>query len=265
MELDLSKVQGSLSGPKRPHDRVDFASMKQDFNKCLTNKVGFKGFGLAEEDTKRSAKFTFQGKEYDFNHGSVVIAAITSCTNTSNPDVMLAAGMLAKNAVERGLSVAPYIKTSLSPGSHVVTEYFEKAGVNTYLDQLGFTTTGYGCMTCIGNSGEIPDEVQNCIIENDLIASAVLSGNRNFEGRVHPHTRANYLASPPLVVAYALAGSVDHDFEKDPIGKDKDGKDVFLREIWPTREEVAAVTGGAVTREQFTATYENILDGSKMW
>ena len=218
MELDLSKVQGSLSGPKRPHDRVDFASMKQDFNKCLTNKVGFKGFGLTEEDTKRSAKFTYQGKEYDFNHGSVVIAAITSCTNTSNPDVMLAAGMLAKNAVERGLTVAPYIKTSLSPGSHVVTEYFEKAGVNTYLDQLGFTTTGYGCMTCIGNSGEIPDEVQNCIIDNDLIASAVLSGNRNFEGRVHPHTRANYLASPPLVVAYALAGSVDHDFEKDPIG-----------------------------------------------
>lgn len=239
--------------------------MKQDFNKCLTNKVGFKGFGLTEEDTKRSAKFTYQGKEYDFNHGSVVIAAITSCTNTSNPDVMLAAGMLAKNAVERGLSVAPYIKTSLSPGSHVVTEYFEKAGVNTYLDQLGFTTTGYGCMTCIGNSGEIPDEVQNCVIDNDLIASAVLSGNRNFEGRVHPHTRANYLASPPLVVAYALAGSVDHDFEKDPIGKDKDGKDVFLREIWPTREEVQAVTGKSVTREQFTATYENILDGSKMW
>ena len=214
MELDLSTVQGSLSGPKRPHDRVDFAGMKSDFNKCLTNKVGFKGFGLSEAESKKSAKFNYDGKSYDFNHGTLVIAAITSCTNTSNPDVMLAAGLLAKNAVEKGLSVAPYIKTSLSPGSHVVTDYFEKAGVTKYLDQLGFATTGYGCMTCIGNSGEIPDEVQNCIIDNDMVASAVLSGNRNFEGRVHPHTRANYLASPPLVVAYALAGSVDFDFEK---------------------------------------------------
>lgn len=178
---------------------------------------------------------------------------------------MLAAGMLAKNAVEKGLSVAPYIKTSLSPGSHVVTDYFEQAGVDKYLDQLGFTTTGYGCMTCIGNSGEIPDEVQDCLINNDMIASAVLSGNRNFEGRVHPHTRANYLASPPLVVAYAIAGTVDHDFEKQPLGKGKDGKDVFLRDIWPTREQVAEMTKGAVTREMFTATYENILEGSKMW
>jgi aconitate hydratase len=149
---------------------------------------------------------------------------------------MLAAGLLAKNAVEKGLSVKPYIKTSLSPGSHVVTEYFKVAGVDKYLDQLGFTTAGYGCMTCIGNSGEIPDEVQNTIIKNDLVAAAVLSGNRNFEGRVHPHTRANYLASPPLVVAYALAGTVDFDFEKQPLGKDKSGKDVFLKEIWPSRE-----------------------------
>lgn len=239
--------------------------MKNDFNTCLTNKVGFKGFGLTEQDTKRSASFNYQGKDYQFNHGSVVIAAITSCTNTSNPDVMLAAGLLAKNAIAKGLSVAPYIKTSLSPGSHVVTEYFEQAGVQEYLDQLGFTTTGYGCMTCIGNSGEIPDEVQNCIIDNDLVASAVLSGNRNFEGRVHPHTRANYLASPPLVVAYALAGSVDFDFENTPLGNDQQGNPVFLREIWPTREEVSTVTNGVITPEMFTSTYSNILNGSEMW
>lgn len=159
MHLDLASVEPALSGPKRPHDRVDFSNMKKDFTTCLTNKVGFKGFGLTEADTKKSATFTFKGKDYEFNHGTVVIAAITSCTNTSNPDVMLAAGLLAKKAVERGLSVKPYIKTSLSPGSHVVTEYFKVAGVDKYLDQLGFTTAGYGCMTCIGNSGEIPDEV----------------------------------------------------------------------------------------------------------
>lgn len=195
----------------------------------------------------------------------MVIAAITSCTNTSNPDVMLAAGLLAKKAVERGLSVKPYIKTSLSPGSHVVTEYFKIAGVDKYLDLLGFTTAGYGCMTCIGNSGEIPDEVQNTIIKNDLVASAVLSGNRNFEGRVHPYTRANYLASPPLVVAYALAGTVDFDFEKQPLGKDKFGKDVFLKELWPSREEIEKVTGKSITSEMFKSTYSNILKGSTMW
>lgn len=218
MELDLSRVQGSLSGPKRPHDRVDFANMKKDFNTCMTNDIGFKGFGLKGDETKRSAKFEYEGKEYTFNHGDVVISAITSCTNTSNPDVMLAAGLLAKNAVLKGLNTKPYIKKSLSPGSHVVSEYYKLAGVDTYLDQLGYSTTGYGCMTCIGNSGEIPEAVQDCIVDNDLIAAAVLSGNRNFEGRVHPHTRANYLASPPLVVAYALAGSVDFDFETTPLG-----------------------------------------------
>ena len=178
---------------------------------------------------------------------------------------MLAAGLLAKNAIEKGLSVKPYVKTSLSPGSHVVTQYYEKAGVQSYLDQLGFTTTGYGCMTCIGNSGEIADEVQNCIIDNDLIASAVLSGNRNFEGRVHPHTRANYLASPPLVVAYALAGTVNFDFEAQPLGQDTSGNDVFLRDIWPSRDQVSAVTGSVVNAEMFKKTYDNILDGSQMW
>jgi aconitate hydratase len=221
MHLDLTSVEPTLSGPKRPHDRVSFANMKKDFNSCMTNKVGFKGFGYQEADTKRTQKFTYEGKEYEFNHGDVVIAAITSCTNTSNPDVMLAAGLLAKNAVEKGLTTKPYIKKSLSPGSHVVTEYYKIAGVEKYMDQLGFTTAGYGCMTCIGNSGEIPDAVQNAIIEGNMVAAAVLSGNRNFEGRVHPHTRANYLASPPLVVAYALAGSVNFDFETQPLGNDK--------------------------------------------
>jgi aconitate hydratase len=265
MHLDLASVQGSLAGPKRPHDRVDFANMKKDFTTCMTNKVGFKGFGMSESDCKRSAKFQYEGKEYTFNHGDIVIAAITSCTNTSNPDVMLAAGLLAKNAVEAGLSTKPYIKKSLSPGSHVVSEYYKIAGVDGYLDKLGFTTAGYGCMTCIGNSGEIPDAVQNAIVENDLVAGAVLSGNRNFEGRVHPHTRANYLASPPLVVAYALAGSVDFDFETTPLGKGTNGKDVFLKDIWPSRDQVSAVTNGVIKPEMFTATYNNILKGSQMW
>lgn len=178
---------------------------------------------------------------------------------------MLAAGLLAKNAIEKGLSIKPYIKASLSPGSHVVTQYFKKAGVDKYLDQLGFTTAGYGCMTCIGNSGEIPDEVQNTIIQNDLVAAAVLSGNRNFEGRVHPHTRANYLASPPLVVAYALAGNVNFDFETEPLGKDKQGNDVFLRDIWPSRDQVLETTGNSINAEQFKDTYSTILKGSKMW
>jgi aconitate hydratase len=265
MELDLSTVQGSLSGPKRPHDRVSFSNMKADFNQCLTNKIGFKGFGLEQQETSKSVKIDYEGKEYELNQGSVVICAITSCTNTSNPDVMLAAGMLAKNAIKKGIKPNPYIKCSLSPGSHVVTQYFEKAGVQSYLDEMGFTTAGYGCMTCIGNSGEIPDVVQNAIIDNDLVASAVLSGNRNFEGRVHPHTRANYLASPPLVIAYALAGSVDFDFEATPLGQDQDGNDVFLRDIWPSREEVSAVTGKSVDPAMFKETYDNILKGSKMW
>ena len=265
MHLDLASVEPALSGPKRPHDRVDFSNMKKDFTTCLTNKVGFKGFGLAQADTKKSAKFNYQGKEYEFKHGDVVITAITSCTNTSNPDVMIAAGLLARNAVQKGLTKKPYIKASLSPGSHVVTEYFKKAGVDKYLDQLGFTTAGYGCLTCIGNSGDIPKEVEDCIVQNDLVAAAVLSGNRNFEGRVHPNTRANYLASPPLVVAYALSGSVDFDFETQPLGKDNNGKDVFLRDIWPTREEILSVSGSSITPKMFKDTYNTILKGSKMW
>ena len=251
MELDLASVKPSLSGPKRPHDKVDMDNMKSDFNACLSNAVGFKGFGLQQEQLAASTTFTYQGQEYTLKHGSVVIAAITSCTNTSNPSVMLQAGLLAKKAVERGLKTNPYIWTSLSPGSGVVTKYFENAGVNTYLDQLGFTTAGYGCMTCIGNSGTLPQEVIDAINENDLVAAAVLSGNRNFEGRVSPNTRANYLASPPLVVAYALAGTVDIDFDSTPVGTDSEGKPVMLSEIWPTRDEVEAVVSQVVTPALF--------------
>ena len=265
MNLDLGSVEPSLSGPKRPHDRVGMSSLPTEFRAGLTAKVGFKGFGLPESESKKSVKINFKGKDYTLGHGSVVIAAITSCTNTSNPDVMLAAGMVAKAAVAKGLSVNPYIKTTLSPGSGVVKDYFAAAGVQDAFDALGFTIAGYGCMTCIGNSGEIPSEVQDAIIDNDLVASAVLSGNRNFEGRVHPQTRANYLASPPLVVAYALAGRCDIDFKTEPIGKGSDGKDVFLSDIWPTREEVQAVTGKCINPAMFTKNYSTILDGSEMW
>jgi len=265
INLDLGSVQPSLSGPKRPHDRVDMASLPKDFKSGLTAKVGFKGYGLDAKDTNKPVKINYEGTEYELNHGSVVIAAITSCTNTSNPDVMLAAGLLAKNAVAKGLKVNPYIKTTLSPGSGVVKDYFHHAGVQDALDKLGFTIAGYGCMTCIGNSGEIPAAVQDAIIDNDLVASAVLSGNRNFEGRVHPQTRANYLASPPLVVAYALAGRCDIDFETEPIGKGSDGKDVFLKDIWPSRDEVQKVATTVIKPEMFTANYDTILNGSEMW
>jgi aconitate hydratase len=265
MELDLASIQPSLSGPKRPHDRVDMTKLPADFKSGLTAKVGFKGYGLDTKDVSKSVKINFEGKDYNLGHGSVVIAAITSCTNTSNPDVMLAAGLVAKNAVAKGLKVLPYIKTTLSPGSGVVKEYFALAGVQDALDKLGFTIAGYGCMTCIGNSGEIPAVVQDAIINHDLVASAVLSGNRNFEGRVHPYTRANYLASPPLVVAYALAGRCDIDFETEPIGQDTEGKDVFLRDIWPSREEIQKLAASSLNPKQFVDNYDTILNGSEMW
>ena len=265
MDLDLASIQPSLSGPKRPHDRVDMAKLPADFKAGLTAKVGFKGFGLDAKEAEKKVKINYEGKDYELTHGSLVIAAITSCTNTSNPDVMLAAGLVAKNAVAKGLKVKPYIKTTLSPGSGVVKDYFENAGVQDALDSLGFTIAGYGCMTCIGNSGEIPTPVQDAIIDHDLVASAVLSGNRNFEGRVHPQTRANYLASPPLVVAYALAGRCDIDFEKEPIGTGSDGKEVFLKDIWPSREEVQKVTNTVIKPEMFRKNYDTILNGSEMW
>lgn len=265
MELDLSTVKPCLAGPKRPHDRVELANMKTDFNACLSNPVGFKGYNIAEDKLASTSKFTHEGHEYELSHGSVVIAAITSCTNTSNPDVMLAAGILAKNAVEKGLKVKPYIKTSLSPGSGVVTRYFELAGVTPYLDKLGFTLAGYGCMTCIGNSGELLDVVSEAITKDDIVASAVLSGNRNFEGRVHPLTRANYLASPPLVVAYALAGTTNIDFETEPIGTDPAGNAVFLRDIWPSRNDVQKITNSVIKPEMFKEIYNRIALGTERW
>ncbi|KOX73090.1 Cytoplasmic aconitate hydratase, partial [Melipona quadrifasciata] len=263
--LDLGTIVSSVSGPKRPHDRVSIVNMKADFRKCLTNKIGFKGYGLSPEKVDAVGMFEHGGKDYKLRHGSVVIAAITSCTNTSNPSVMLGAGLLAKNAIEAGLSVAPYIKTSLSPGSGVVTYYLEESGVIPYLTKLGFDVVGYGCMTCIGNSGPLPDVIVETIEKNDLICCGVLSGNRNFEGRIHPHTRANYLASPLLVIAYAIAGTVDIDFEKEPLGRRLDGTSVYLQDIWPTRSEIQAVEQKYVIPAMFTKVYSKIEKGSPSW
>ncbi|KAI4325086.1 hypothetical protein MLD38_030513 [Melastoma candidum] len=265
LELNLSEVEPCISGPKRPHDRVPLKDMKADWQSCLDNKVGFKGFAVPKEAQDKSAKFSFHGQPAELKHGSVVIAAITSCTNTSNPSVMLGAGLVAKKACELGLQVKPWIKTSLAPGSGVVTKYLQQSGLQKYLDQQGFNIVGYGCTTCIGNSGELDESVAAAITENDILASAVLSGNRNFEGRVHPLTRANYLASPPLVVAYALAGTVDIDFEKEPIGTGKDGKSIYFRDIWPSTEEVAEAVQSSVLPDMFKSTYKAITKGNPMW
>ncbi|KAK3413747.1 hypothetical protein EUGRSUZ_I02307 [Eucalyptus grandis] len=265
LELDLKDVEPCISGPKRPHDRVPLKEMKADWHACLDNRVGFKGFAVPKESQGKVAEFTFNGTPAQLRHGDVVIAAITSCTNTSNPSVMLGAALVARKACELGLEVKPWIKTSLAPGSGVVTKYLQKSGLQTYLNQLGFNIVGYGCTTCIGNSGDIDESVASAITENDLVAAAVLSGNRNFEGRVHPLTRANYLASPPLVVAYALAGTVDIDFETEPIGEGKDGRKVYLRDIWPSNEEVATVVQSNVLPDMFMATYEAITKGNPMW
>ncbi|KAM3955081.1 LOW QUALITY PROTEIN: cytoplasmic aconitate hydratase [Aphomia sociella] len=265
VELDLATVVTSVSGPKRPQDRVSVSVMKKDFQECLTNKVGFKGYGVSPAQLSASGSFTFSdGNTYTITHGSVIIAAITSCTNTSNPSVMLGAGLLAKKAVENGLKVLPFIKTSLSPGSGVVTYYLRESGVIPYLEKLGFDIVGYGCMTCIGNSGPIDDNIANTIEKNELVCCGVLSGNRNFEGRIHPNTRANYLASP-LVIAYALAGTVDIDFEKQPLGNRADGTPVFLRDIWPTRSEIQAVENQYVIPGMFKEVYGKIELGSRSW
>lgn len=265
VELDLETVVPSLSGPKRPQDRVAVSIMKQDFEECLANKAGFKGFGVAPDKISTAIPFVFEGQEYVLNHGSVVLAAITSCTNTSNPSVMLGAGLLAKKAVEKGLSVKPFIKTSLSPGSGVVTYYLRESGVTPFLEKLGFNIVGYGCMTCIGNSGPLPETVTDAIEKGDLVAAGILSGNRNFEGRVHPFTRANYLASPLLVVAYALAGTVCIDFETEPLGMGSDGNDVFLRDIWPSREEIQTVEQQYVIPSMFNEVYSKIQSGASSW
>jgi len=265
IELDLNTIVPSVSGPKRPHDRVAVSEMPKDFAACLTNPVGFKGFALSDDELKTSANFTYNGVQHTLNHGDVVIAAITSCTNTSNPSVMIGAGLLAKNAVEKGLTTKDYIKTSLAPGSGVVTQYFEKSGLLPFLEQLGFATVGYGCTSCIGNSGDLVPEVAEAISKTDVVATAVLSGNRNFEGRVHALTRANYLASPPLVVAYALAGNMGFNFDTTPLGNDKEGKAVFLKDIWPSANDIQDVVSSSVLTSMFQTVYKSIQTGTESW
>ncbi len=265
LELELETVEPSLAGPKRPQDRIALSNMKSAFQKALTAPTKERGLGLAPGAVGRTAAVSFDGTSVKIGHGAVVIAAITSCTNTSNPSVMLAAGLLAKKAVERGLSVPPYVKTSLAPGSKVVTEYLKAAGLLESLEKIRFDVVGYGCTTCIGNSGPLPPEVSKAVKESDLVAAAVLSGNRNFEGRVHPQVRANYLASPPLVVAYALAGTVDIDLPNEPLGRDSSGKPVYLKEIWPTREEIIDAMNRGIRPEMFREVYGNVWNGNPTW
>lgn len=265
VSLDLSTVVPSLAGPKRPQDRVSLADMKPAFETTLRDPVNQRGFALEGQSLQATATAHLDSGDIDITHGSVVIAAITSCTNTSNPSVMLAAGLLAQKAAAKGLNVKPYVKTSLAPGSRVVTDYLDKAGLTDSLKQLGFHVVGYGCTTCIGNSGPLPPPVSAAIHEADLVACSVLSGNRNFEGRVSQDVKANYLASPPLVVAYALAGTTLVDFDTDPLGQDHDGKDVFLKDIWPSREEVSAVLKDSIDSEMFVNRYGNAFDSNEKW
>jgi len=263
LELDISTVQPSLAGPKRPQDRIALSDMKSEFGSALTKPIKDRGFELTASDIDNTAVIA-DGYKAEIGHGAVVIAAITSCTNTSDPSVLIAAGLVAKKAVEKGLTVKPYVKTSLSPGSRVVIDYLEKAGFMPYLKKLGFHNVGYGCTTCIGNSGPLADAVVQAINDGNIVASAVLSGNRNFEGRVSPHTKANYLASPPLVVAYALAGTTNINLTTEPIGKGTDG-DVFLKDIWPTEKEVLDTVEQAVSPEMFRKRYASVFDGNETW
>ncbi|WP_027150610.1 aconitate hydratase AcnA [Methylobacter tundripaludum] len=265
MEVDLGSIEPSLAGPKRPQDRIALSEVGPTYRQMLIEPTGIKGMGLFEHDLERSGIVSRNNADEKITHGAVVIAAITSCTNTSNPSVMLAAGLVAKKAVERGLKVKNYVKTSLAPGSLVVTEYLKQSGLLGFLEQLGFYLVGYGCTTCIGNSGPLDEAVEKTILENDLVVSAVLSGNRNFEGRVHPLTKTNYLASPPLVVAYALAGSTALDITREPLGVGKDGKPVYLKDIWPTPWEVAEVMRQFVTPEMFRERYADVFTGTKTW
>jgi aconitate hydratase len=265
LELDMNTVEPSLAGPKRPQDRLSLKDMQKQFRLALTAPVAERGFNLSLADMQRKTALTMNGSDVEMSHGAVVIAAITSCTNTSNPSVMLGAGILARKAMERGLKVKPYVKTSLAPGSRVVTEYLEKAGVLDDLEKLGFVLVGYGCTTCIGNSGPLPSEVASAISGADLVAAAVLSGNRNFEGRIHPNVRANYLASPPLVVAYALAGTVDMDLVNDPLGVDQQGDPVYLRDIWPTNAEIRQTIESSVLPEMFREKYSHVFTGNEIW
>jgi aconitate hydratase len=293
VELDLDDVEPSLAGPRRPQDRVPLARAKEAFIESLdtfgvdyTNGTYDKeiadsfpasdpptGDGVADPEeavpvgtaTLEKKQVSVEGTDYALEHGSVVIAAITSCTNTSNPSVMIAAGLLAQKAVERGLERRPWVKSSLAPGSKVVSEYYRASGLDRYLDELGFNTVGYGCTTCIGNSGPLPEPISAAVADGDLVVAAVLSGNRNFEARIHGEVKANYLASPPLVVAYALAGRMDVDLVNEPLGQGSDGEDVFLRDLWPSREEIDAVIGKSVKGEMFSTTYADVFTGDERW
>jgi aconitate hydratase len=262
LELDLSTIYPSLAGPKRPQDRIDLDKVKATFTDLFSKPVTQNGFGKKAEDLQKSYK-TFDGIE--LKNGDVLIAAITSCTNTSNPGVLLAAGLLAKKAVELGLKVKPHIKTSLAPGSRVVTEYLTKAGLLPYLEKVGFYLAGYGCTTCIGNSGPLAQPIEEAVVKNDMVCAAVLSGNRNFEARIHPNIRANFLASPPLVVAYAIAGSVLVDFKKQPLGKSKDGRDVYIGHIWPSADEVRALMKLAMDAPTFRKLYADLANTNPLW
>ncbi|MFM2412737.1 MAG: aconitate hydratase AcnA, partial [Actinomycetota bacterium] len=254
LELDLSTVVPSIAGPKRPQDRIELSKAKSQFGTDLTN------YGAG-----KAATVTYEGETFEVDNGHVAIAAITSCTNTSNPSVMLAAGLLARNAVAKGLASKPWVKTTLAPGSKVVTEYYEKAGLMDDLEALGFYLVGYGCTTCIGNSGPLPAEVSKAVQDNDLAVTAVLSGNRNFEGRINPDVKMNYLASPPLVIAYALAGTMNFDFESQPLGTDADGNDVFLADIWPSAAEVQQTIDSSIDTEMFVRQYGAVFDGDERW
>ena len=265
IELDLSTVVPSVAGPKRPQDRIDLSDMQRQFRHDLRAPVEQRGFALSDEEVARTSRLSFKGVEKDLTHGDVVIAAITSCTNTSNPSVMLAAGLVAKKAAERGMKAKPWVKTSLAPGSKVVTEYLQDTGLLPYLEQVGFYVVGYGCTTCIGNSGPLPPAVVKAIHEGDLVAASVLSGNRNFEGRINPDVKANYLASPPLVVAYALAGTVDIDIVNEPLGEDADGDPVYLRDLWPTYEDVTELLEAAMNPETFRRMYDGIERSNEQW
>ncbi|AGH84467.1 MULTISPECIES: aconitate hydratase AcnA [Ralstonia solanacearum species complex] len=262
LTLDLSTVAPSLAGPKRPQDRIEIGNVKSTFSSLFAKPVAENGFNKKSEDLDKTFTTT---NGVDVKSGDVLIAAITSCTNTSNPSVLLAAGLLAKKAVEAGLTVAPHIKTSLAPGSRVVTKYLEAAGLLPYLEKLGFGVTAYGCTTCIGNAGDLTPELNEAIVKNDIVAAAVLSGNRNFEARIHPNIRANFLASPPLVVAYAIAGNVTRDLMTEPVGKGKKGRDIYLGDIWPTSDEIAKLMKFAMNADTFRTNYEQVKKPSKLW
>ena len=256
LELDLGTVVASIAGPKRPQDRIELTDAKQQFEKDLLNYAQASNPAKVKDEA---------GREFELDHGAVTLASITSCTNTSNPSVMLAAGVLARNANQRGLKAKPWVKTTLAPGSKVVTDYYEKSGLTSHLEDLGFFLVGYGCMTCIGNSGPLNDEISQAVNENDLAVTAVLSGNRNFEGRINPDIKMNYLASPPLVVAYALAGSMDFDFENEPLGQDSTGADVYLRDIWPDPVEVQQIADASIDSDMFNSKYATVFDGDEHW